>query len=99
VIPTPGDLESRYRWLSIAAVVLFSGSLTLGLVLYVARPGSAAALIALHTGLLLLMASPGIRMTIAAAERIRRRDWAFVLMTLVVLAELAVVMWRAAAKA
>ena len=52
----------------------------------------------LHTGLVLLMTSPAVRILIAVAERIRRQDWPFVLMTVVVVLELAIVLWRAATK-
>jgi hypothetical protein len=96
--PTPEDLEVRYRWLSIVVVVLFSASFTVGLVLYLVQPESPVSLLALHTGLVALLASPGVRMAVAAAERIRRRDWVFVVMMLVIAAEIAFVLWRAATK-
>jgi hypothetical protein len=89
------SLEARFRPLSVAAVLVFSLSLAVGLALYLVFPGHRVALLALHTGLLVLIASPGIRIAVAAAERIRRRDWPFVLMTLVIVAELLVVLWRA----
>jgi uncharacterized membrane protein len=92
------DLEARLRPVSVAAVVLFSASLALGLVLYLLSPGDRLALLALKAGLLILITSPAIRILVAAAERVRRRDWPFVLMTLVILAELMVVLWRAAQK-
>lgn len=90
------DLEARFRPLAVAAVLVLSAALTVGLLLYLLFPANRIALLALHTGLLILIASPGIRISIAAAERIRRRDWPFVWMTLVVVAELMVVLWRAA---
>ncbi len=91
------DLEARFRPLSVAAVLIFSASLALGLVVYLISPESRLALLALHAGLLILIASPAIRISVAAAERIRRRDWPFVLMTLAIVAELLVVLWRAVA--
>lgn len=91
------DLETRFRPLSVAAVLVFSLSLAVGLALYLLAPGNRLALLALHTGLLILIASPAIRISVALAERIRRRDWPFVLMTVVIVAELMVVLWRAVA--
>lgn len=91
----PEDLEIRYRWLSVAVVILFGTAFMVGLVLYVMDPESRAALVALHTGLIALLASPAVRMAVAAAERIRRRDWVFVVMMLVIAGELAFVLWRA----
>jgi uncharacterized membrane protein len=89
------DLEARFRPLSVVAVLIFSASLALGLILYLIAPENRLALLALHGGLLILIASPAIRISVAAAERIRRRDWPFVLMTLVIVTELMVVLWRA----
>ena len=89
------DLEVRFRVLSIAAVLMFSASLAVGLALYLLFPDQRVGLVALNMGLLILIASPAIRISVALAERIRRRDWTFVWMTLVVIAELMVVLWRA----
>ena len=89
------SLEKRYRWLSVAVVGLFALAFSVGLGLYLIEPGSEGATIALHAGLVLLMASPAVRMAVATAERLRRRDTAFVVMTVVVVVELAIVFWRA----
>jgi uncharacterized membrane protein len=89
------DLETRLRPLSVAAVLVFSASLALGLVLYLLFPAEPLALLALNTGLVILIASPAIRIAVALTERIRRRDWPFVWITLAVVAELMVVLWRA----
>ena len=97
--PRRDDLEVRYRWVSITFVVLFSGALALGLILYVIEPAAPAAATALNAGLLLLIASPAARIVIATAERMRRRDWIFFGMILVIALELALVLWRAAAAA
>jgi uncharacterized membrane protein len=56
------------------------------------------ALGALNAGLLLLIASPAARMAVALAERIRRADWTFVIMTVVIALELVVVLWRASVR-
>ena len=93
------DLEARFNWISVALVALFGLAFGLGLLLHIRQPGSAEASFALHAGLILLMASPATRLLLALIERVRRRDWTFVLMTLIVAVELAIVMWRASAKA
>ena len=91
------DLEVRLRWLTLTVVVSFGVALLAGMVLHLASPGSALSVRFLQTGLVLLMTAPAVRVLIAVAERIRRQDWPFVLMTLVVILELAFVLWRAAA--
>lgn len=93
------SLEVRFRWLSIGAVVLFGVALTAGMVLHLAAPGSHTSTRFLQVGLLALMAAPGVRIVIAVAERIRTRDWPFVLLALTVVIELAIVLWRASARA
>jgi hypothetical protein len=96
VSPRAGDLEIRYRWVSATVVVLFGGAFAVGLILYFLDKNSAAALRTLEIGLLLLMFSPAVRIIVATAERLRRRDWAFLAMTAVVVMELGIVLWRAA---
>lgn len=92
------DLEVRLNWISIALVALFGLAFGIGLLLQIRRPGSPEAAFVLQAGLLLLMASPATRLLIALVERIRRSDWTFVIMTMIVAAELALVMWRASAQ-
>ena len=86
------------RLLSAATVALFGVMLALGLFLYLLAPSSEAAAVTLNAGILILIASPAVRIVVATAEEIRRRDWSFVLMTAVICAELLFVLWRAAAK-
>ena len=92
------DLELRFKWLSVTMVGLFAVTLSAGTLLHMFAPGSAASVRMLQAGLVLLMLAPAVRILIAVAERVRRRDWPFVLMTAIVVAELAIVLWRAAAK-
>lgn len=92
------DLELRLRWLAVGTVTLFGLALTAGLVAHIVSPGSTTATQLLQAGIILLMLAPASRVLIAVAERIRRRDWMFVLMTVVVAVELAIVMWRASQK-
>ena len=89
------SLEVRFRWLSIASVVLFGVALSAGMVLHLAAPDSIVSARVLQVGLVALMAAPGVRIVIAVAERIRTRDWPFVLLALTVVIELAIVLWRA----
>lgn len=90
----PRSFEHRYRWMSVAMVGLFALAFAIGLGLHLVDPGGAAAMFALQAGLILLMVSPAVRMGVATAERLRKRDYAFAVMTLVVLLELAIVFWR-----
>lgn len=92
------DLEARFGWLAVAVVIVFGILLATGLLLHVLDPGGAASRGMLEAGLITLMLAPAVRLTIAVAERVRRQDWSFVLMTAVVVIELAIVMWRAASK-
>lgn len=92
------DLESRFGWLSVAAVVAFGVLLAIGLLLHVTHPEGSASRRLLEAGLVTLMLGPALRLALALAERLRRRDWPFVVMTLIVVIELTLVMWRAATK-
>lgn len=91
----PRSFEHRFRWMSVAMVGLFALAFAIGLGLHLTDPGGDGATFALHAGLLLLMVSPAVRLSVATAERLRKRDFAFALMILVVLLELAIVLWRA----
>jgi hypothetical protein len=97
-VSTSPDVELRLNWLSVAMVALFGVTLSAGTLLHMFAPDSAASVRMLQAGLVLLMMAPAVRILIAVLERVRRRDWPFVLMTAIVLAELAIVLWRAAAK-
>jgi hypothetical protein len=92
------DLEARFGWIGIAAVLAFGALLLTGLVLHLLDPGGAASRGMLEAGLVTLMLAPAVRLALAVAERARRRDWSFVVMALIVVVELALVMWRAATK-
>lgn len=92
------NLEVRYSAVPAGVVALFGIAFAVGLVLYLLDPGSAAAGFVLTGGLFLVMAAPAVRLLLVFAERARRRDWLFVMMTAVVLLELAIVFGRAAAR-
>lgn len=92
------DLEVRFGWVAVAVVMAFGALLATGLVFHVIDPGGAASRTLLQAGLVTLMLAPAARLTVAVAERARRREWGFVIMTAIVVVELAIVMWRAASK-
>ena len=92
------DIEERFGGVMTVMIVLFAAALGAGLLLHVIMPRSGPAGILLEAGLVLLMASPAVRLLLALAERIRRADWTFVVLTAVIALELAIVMWRAAQK-
>jgi uncharacterized membrane protein len=69
-------------------VMASSGCLAVGLVLALASPTRGPQGLLLTTGLLLLMATPAARVILSAFTYLRRRDWVFGLLTLVVLMEL-----------
>ena len=94
----PADLDERLLWVSRTNVGLFGAAMVGGLVLHLASPYGALSVRLLQAGLVMLMAAPALRILIAVAERIRRRDWVFVLMTAIVAIELGIVLWRAAAR-
>lgn len=89
------DLEERFLWVVRAAVIAGGLALAAGLLMHLAWPDKAAANTYLRAGLMLLMATPVLRIVIVLAERIKRRDYQFVLITAVVLLELSLTMWFA----
>ena len=93
---TPSDsLEDRLLWIVKAGVFASGLLLALGLVLHLAQPDRAAARSLLAVGLIVLMAVPAGRLLLASAERIRQRDWLFLLATLLIVVELSLTMWFA----
>ena len=72
-----------------AAVVASGLLLAVGLSLHMAGTDSLSATL-LAAGLMLLMAIPATRVVIMIGERLRERDWPFVVVTALVLVELAI---------
>jgi uncharacterized membrane protein len=64
--------------------------LTMGLSAWMWNPAAAAATWLLNAGLMVLMATPILRVIVSVAEFVHLRQWFFVAVTLIVLAELAV---------
>jgi uncharacterized membrane protein len=81
-------LEEQLGRLLVAGVILSALLLAAGLVLWLANPHRTAALWLLNAGLIALMGTPIMRVVVSLAEYVRMRDWFFVGMTIVVLAEL-----------
>ena len=90
------DRRETSRWLAAAPVALFAAAFALGLLVYLLAPASAASAAILNAGILILIASPAVRLAVAAVDCIRRRDWIFVLMSAIISAELLFVLLRAA---
>jgi uncharacterized membrane protein len=63
--------------------------LAIGLVMTLAAGASTAARVLLTAGIALLLATPVVRVAVSSAGYARRREWLFVVLTLVVLAQLA----------
>jgi uncharacterized membrane protein len=82
-------LERHVGRLLIAGVLTSAAALAAGLLLLLAAPGSLSSAL-LAAGLVILMATPMLRVAVSIAEYVRMRDWLFVTITVVVLAELAV---------
>jgi uncharacterized membrane protein len=82
-------LEQHLGRLLISGVALSAVALILGIGFYVVNPASAAGADLLAAGLIILMATPMFRVVVSIVEYIRMGDWFFVLVTLAVLAELA----------
>ena len=89
------DLEDRLLWIVKTGVLASGLTLAAGLALHVFQGDTSAARSLLALGLVLLMSVPAVRVVLAIAERLRRRDWYFVTATLIVLVELSVAMWFA----
>ena len=94
-MPDDPELEDRLLWLVKAMVVAGGLVLATGLLFHVLSSGTRITAVMLQAGLILLMATPALRILIAVADRIRRRDLQFVVVTLIVVFELTVTMWYA----
>jgi uncharacterized membrane protein len=85
---------STSRLEHVISIVLRTGvatsSVCLGLGLVLSLIGAASlAQILLNVGVIVLLATPVVRVLVSIAEYISERDWGFVMLTAVVLAELA----------
>ena len=83
------QFEIHLGWLLVTGVMLSAASLALGLVLLVLSPASPWPPHLLSAGLMILMATPMLRVVLSIVEYVRMREWLFVATTVVVLAQLA----------
>jgi uncharacterized membrane protein len=83
-------LERHLGRLLVVGVTASAVLLAFGLILLIIAPSGAAAGTLLSAGLMILMATPMLRVVVSAVEYVRMREWFFVLTTLVVLVELAI---------
>jgi uncharacterized membrane protein len=88
--PPLGRLEANLGRLLVTGVVASAVLLAAGLAVWLAQPNHRAAAWLLNAGLMVLMATPILRVMVSFAEYVRIRDWLFVATTILVLAELAV---------
>jgi len=85
-----GTLEHKLGRLLVTGVIVSAGLLALGLAFWVWHPNAPSTGWLLNAGLIVLMGTPIVRVIVSVAEYIRLRQWFFVVVTLVVLAELTV---------
>ena len=80
----PG-LEALLGRLMLAGVITSAVSLGIGVVLFLSGHAGQATAYMLMLGLLVLMATPMLRVAVAVIESIRMQDWFFIATTLAVL--------------
>jgi uncharacterized membrane protein len=83
-------LETKLGRLLVIGVIVSAALLASGLVFWLWHPGAPPSSWLLNAGLIVLMATPIVRVIVSVAEYVRLREWFFVVVTLVVLAELTV---------
>ena len=83
-------LESHVGRLFTIGVTLSATALAVGLALFLFAPDAPATNRLLNAGLLVLMATPMLRVLLSVVEYVRMGDWFFAGTTLAVIAELSV---------
>jgi uncharacterized membrane protein len=83
-------LEYHVGRLFVVGVTVSAALLAIGLALFLVAPDLPATARLLDAGLLVLMATPMLRVLLSVVEYVRMRDWFFVSTTLAVIAELSV---------
>lgn len=86
--PAPPRFERSLIRAMLAGVSLSASLLALGLVLQLASDGTSAGGTVLNAGLIVLMATPVLRVVLSVAEAVRRRDWFWLWTTVAVAAVL-----------
>lgn len=82
-------LQHQLGRLLLTGVLVAAACLSFGLLVYVIEPASRTASWLLNGGLIVLMATPILRVVISAVEYVRMSDWFFAVTTVIVLLELA----------
>jgi uncharacterized membrane protein len=89
--PNPlGRLEHHLGRLLVTGVIASAVLLIAGLALWLASPETPLSRWLLNGGLVVLMATPILRVFVSVVEYVQMRDWLFVAITVVVLIELGV---------
>ncbi len=88
-------LEAHVGRLFVAGVSVSAAMLAAGLALFLFAPDAPAASKLLNAGLLVLMATPMLRVLLSMVVYVRMGDWFFASTTLAVIAELSVTIWSA----
>jgi uncharacterized membrane protein len=83
-------LENHLGRLLAIGVIASAALLAIGLALWLSNPQSPAAVWLLNAGLLVLMATPILRVVVSFAEYVSAAQWFFAGVTIVVLVELSV---------
>ena len=89
------DLRERFLWVVRTMVIAAGVALALGLLFYIRGTNATVADRSLHAGLIILMATPVVRTLIAVIERLRTRDVFYLVVSAMVLFELALTLWYA----
>ena len=88
VAPRAEAMERAIGLVLRAGVVASSICLALGLAIVLATGEHGAALVLLHTGVILLLVTPVARVIVSIGQFASARDWTFMGLTIVVLVEL-----------
>ena len=86
--PSLTHLERHLGRILLSGVIASAALLATGLLLWLLNPVTPHGDQLLNAGLIVLMATPIIRVIVSVAEYVRLRQWFFVAVTLIVLAEL-----------
>jgi uncharacterized membrane protein len=84
----PARMERNIGFVLRAGVMISSICLACGLVATLASVDGVLPRILLHTGLIVLLATPVLRVVVATAQYVIQRDWTFASLTAIVLVEL-----------
>jgi uncharacterized membrane protein len=83
-------LEAHLGRLLVTGVIVSAALLAIGLGLWLANPQNGIALWLLNAGLVVLMATPMMRVVVSFAEYVNMRQWFFAGVTILVLIELSI---------